>query len=153
MIIALDEVKRRVSLSTKVLENHPGEVLENMETVMSEAADRADKARTAILKGEASGGGGSSKKSANADTSNKRESAEKADGDGGDASSDSAVSTEANTSTQESPKQEASPTPDNSAPAPEAKLNDSATDEGEGRELEADGAKEDGVPESTPAES
>ena len=61
MIIALDEVKRRVSLSIKVLENYPGEVLEKMETVMSEAADRADKARTAILKGEASGGGSGKK--------------------------------------------------------------------------------------------
>lgn len=68
MIIALDEVKRRVSLSTKVLEDYPGEVLEKMETVMSEASDRADKARTAILKGDAVGSGsGKSKKSAGTD--------------------------------------------------------------------------------------
>ena len=53
MIIALDESKRRVSLSTKVLEKHPGEVLESIETVMNEAPDRADKARTAILRGDA----------------------------------------------------------------------------------------------------
>jgi len=45
MIIALDESKRRVSLSTKVLENHAGEMLESMDTVMSEATDRADRAR------------------------------------------------------------------------------------------------------------
>lgn len=48
MIIALDESKRRVSLSTKVLENHPGEMLESMDTVMSEAPDRATRARNAL---------------------------------------------------------------------------------------------------------
>ncbi|MEO0408215.1 MAG: S1 RNA-binding domain-containing protein, partial [Cyanobacteria bacterium P01_A01_bin.135] len=48
IIIALDESKRRVSLSTKVLENHAGEMLENIETVMSEAPDRVDRARNAL---------------------------------------------------------------------------------------------------------
>ena len=48
MIIALDESKRRVSLSTKVLENHAGEMLEDMAKVMSEAPDRADRARNAL---------------------------------------------------------------------------------------------------------
>lgn len=51
MIIDLDEVRRRVALSTKVLENHPGEMLENMETVMAEAAERAPKAKNLIEKG------------------------------------------------------------------------------------------------------
>jgi len=52
MIIALDEVKRRVSLSTKVLENYPGEMLESKDAVMAEAADRATKARNALLKSD-----------------------------------------------------------------------------------------------------
>ncbi|NET54323.1 MAG: hypothetical protein F6K09_38715 [Merismopedia sp. SIO2A8] len=53
MIIGIDDAKRRVSLSIKVLEKHPGEVLESLETVMTEAPDRADKAKTAILRGDA----------------------------------------------------------------------------------------------------
>ncbi|MGF1513885.1 MAG: S1 RNA-binding domain-containing protein [Elainellaceae cyanobacterium] len=48
MIIALDESKRRVSLSTKVLENHPGEMLESIDTVMDEAPNRASRARNAL---------------------------------------------------------------------------------------------------------
>ncbi|NEQ96703.1 MAG: S1 RNA-binding domain-containing protein [Cyanothece sp. SIO2G6] len=52
MIIGIDDAKRRVSLSIKVLEKHPGEVLESLDTVMSEADDRADKARTAVLRGD-----------------------------------------------------------------------------------------------------
>ncbi len=48
MIIALDESKRRVSLSTKVLENHPGEMLESLDTVMDEAHDRASRARNVL---------------------------------------------------------------------------------------------------------
>jgi len=51
IILDLDEVRRRVALSTKVLENHPGEMLESMETVMAEASERAPKARNLILKG------------------------------------------------------------------------------------------------------
>lgn len=51
MIIDLDEVRRRVALSTKVLENHPGEMLESMATVMTEAHERAPKAKNLILKG------------------------------------------------------------------------------------------------------
>ncbi|MGB3492446.1 MAG: S1 RNA-binding domain-containing protein [Elainellaceae cyanobacterium] len=51
IIIDLDEVRRRVALSTKVLENHPGEMLENRETVMAEADERAVKAKNLILKG------------------------------------------------------------------------------------------------------
>ncbi len=48
VIVELDEIKRRISLSTKVLENYPGEVLENMEAVMAEAETRAEKASKAI---------------------------------------------------------------------------------------------------------
>jgi len=48
VIIDLDDVKRRISLSTKVLENYPGEMLENMPEVMAEAATRAEKARKTI---------------------------------------------------------------------------------------------------------
>lgn len=51
IIIDLDEVRRRVALSTKVLENHPGEMLESMATVMAEADERAPKAKNLILKG------------------------------------------------------------------------------------------------------
>ena len=48
LIIDIDEQKRRVSLSTKVLENFPGEVLEKMPDVMAEAELRAEKARKEI---------------------------------------------------------------------------------------------------------
>jgi small subunit ribosomal protein S1 len=44
MIIELDEGKGRVSLSTRVLENHPGEVLENMAEVMDSAEARSQRA-------------------------------------------------------------------------------------------------------------
>ncbi len=43
LVTDVDEVKRRISLSTKVLENYPGEILENMAAVMSEAESRAQK--------------------------------------------------------------------------------------------------------------
>lgn len=49
MIADLDEGKGRISLSTKVLENFPGEMLESMETVMAEAEDRQERARKALL--------------------------------------------------------------------------------------------------------
>ncbi|WP_206603099.1 S1 RNA-binding domain-containing protein [Leptolyngbya ohadii] len=48
LIIDLDAVKRRISLSTKVLENYPGEMLEKMPEVMAEAETRAEKARKSI---------------------------------------------------------------------------------------------------------
>ncbi|MEA5551542.1 S1 RNA-binding domain-containing protein [Anabaena cylindrica UHCC 0172] len=44
VIIDLDEGKGRVALSTRVLENHPGEVLENFEEVMNSAEARANRA-------------------------------------------------------------------------------------------------------------
>lgn len=43
VIIDVDEPKRRISLSTKVLENYPGEMLEKMAEVMAEAAERMPK--------------------------------------------------------------------------------------------------------------
>ena len=45
MIADLDEAKGRISLSTKVLENYPGEMVEKMAEVMAEAETRAEKAR------------------------------------------------------------------------------------------------------------
>jgi small subunit ribosomal protein S1 len=45
MIVDMDEVKRRVSLSTKVLESYPGEMVEKMAEVMADAEVRAEKAR------------------------------------------------------------------------------------------------------------
>jgi len=45
MIVDLDTVKNRVSLSTKVLETYPGEMVEKMAEVMAEADVRAEKAR------------------------------------------------------------------------------------------------------------
>ncbi|KAM3093416.1 S1 RNA-binding domain-containing protein [Phormidesmis sp. 146-12] len=46
MIVDLDEGRGRVSLSTKVLENFPGEMTENMAQVMEEAESRSDRARS-----------------------------------------------------------------------------------------------------------
>lgn len=45
LIVDIDEGKGRVSLSTRVLENHPGEVLENMAEVMESAESRSERAR------------------------------------------------------------------------------------------------------------
>ncbi|QYX31386.1 S1 RNA-binding domain-containing protein [Sphaerospermopsis torques-reginae] len=44
VIIDLDEGKGRVAISTRVLENYPGEVLENMAEVMTSAEARANRA-------------------------------------------------------------------------------------------------------------
>jgi small subunit ribosomal protein S1 len=44
MIITLDEGTNRISLSTRVLENHPGEILENMAEVMESAEARSQRA-------------------------------------------------------------------------------------------------------------
>lgn len=43
LVTDVDEIKRRISLSTKVLENYPGEIVENMAAVMSEAEERVQK--------------------------------------------------------------------------------------------------------------
>lgn len=48
IIVDLDEGKSRISLSTRVLENHPGEMLENMAEVMASADARAQRARKNI---------------------------------------------------------------------------------------------------------
>jgi small subunit ribosomal protein S1 len=48
VILEVDEVKKRVSLSTKVLESYPGEMLEKMDEVMANAVERAEKARKMI---------------------------------------------------------------------------------------------------------
>ena len=44
-VLEIDEYKNRVSLSTKVLENYAGEVLENLAAVIATAESRAEKAR------------------------------------------------------------------------------------------------------------
>lgn len=49
MIIDLDEGKGRISLSTRTLENYPGEMLEKMADVMDSAEARAERARTKLL--------------------------------------------------------------------------------------------------------
>jgi small subunit ribosomal protein S1 len=44
MIIDLDEANGKISLSTRVLESHPGEMLEKMSEVMDTAEERAERA-------------------------------------------------------------------------------------------------------------
>ncbi|WP_250124638.1 S1 RNA-binding domain-containing protein [Chroococcidiopsis sp. CCMEE 29] len=48
VIIDLDEGKGRISLSTRVLENYPGEMIENMEEVMANAEARASRAKQKV---------------------------------------------------------------------------------------------------------
>jgi len=48
VIIDLDEAKGRISLSTRVLENYPGEMTEKMDEVMSSAEARANRARISL---------------------------------------------------------------------------------------------------------
>jgi len=45
IVVNLDEGKSRISLSTRVLENYPGEVVENIAEVMNSADARAERAR------------------------------------------------------------------------------------------------------------
>ncbi|HEY9644925.1 MAG TPA: S1 RNA-binding domain-containing protein [Chroococcidiopsis sp.] len=45
-VLDVDDIKRRISLSTKILENYPGEILEKFDEVMADAETRAEKART-----------------------------------------------------------------------------------------------------------
>lgn len=45
LIVALDEGRGRISLSTKLLENFPGEVMENLADVIETAEARAERAR------------------------------------------------------------------------------------------------------------
>lgn len=49
LIIDIDEGKGRIAVSTRVLENFPGEMLENIEEVMSSAEARAERARKQLL--------------------------------------------------------------------------------------------------------
>ncbi|MGF1494971.1 MAG: S1 RNA-binding domain-containing protein [Microcoleaceae cyanobacterium] len=48
MVINLEEGRRRVSLSTRVLENYPGEVVEKLSEVMDSAEARAERAKKLI---------------------------------------------------------------------------------------------------------
>jgi small subunit ribosomal protein S1 len=48
VIIDLDEAKGRISLSTRVLEKYPGEMVENMAEVMANAEERASKANKTV---------------------------------------------------------------------------------------------------------
>ncbi|AKG21816.1 S1 RNA-binding domain-containing protein [Calothrix sp. 336/3] len=48
IILDLDEGKNRVALSTRLLENFPGEFLENFEEVMNSAEARAERARKQV---------------------------------------------------------------------------------------------------------
>lgn len=48
VVVNLDEGKSRISLSTRVLENYAGEMLENMAEVMASAEARAERARKNI---------------------------------------------------------------------------------------------------------
>lgn len=48
MIVDIDEYKNRISLSTKVLEAYPGEILEKMDEVMANAEERAEQARASL---------------------------------------------------------------------------------------------------------
>ncbi len=48
VVIDLDEAKGRMALSTRVLEKHPGEVLEQLAVIMDEAEERASKLKGKI---------------------------------------------------------------------------------------------------------
>lgn len=45
MVIDLDESRGRISLSTRILENYPGEIVEKMADVMDTAEERSERAR------------------------------------------------------------------------------------------------------------
>ncbi|NEO29767.1 MAG: S1 RNA-binding domain-containing protein [Symploca sp. SIO3C6] len=49
MIVNLDEGQGRISLSTRMLENYPGEILEKMAEVMASAEARSERARQKLL--------------------------------------------------------------------------------------------------------
>ncbi len=49
MVIDLEEGRHRVSLSTRLLENYPGEMVEKMSEVMDSAEARAERARKLIM--------------------------------------------------------------------------------------------------------
>lgn len=49
VVLDIDEWKNRISLTTKILEEYPGEILENFEAVMANAGERLAKAKAAAL--------------------------------------------------------------------------------------------------------
>lgn len=51
MVVELEEGRNRISLSTKVLENYPGEVIDRLTDVMESAEARAERARKGVLQG------------------------------------------------------------------------------------------------------
>jgi len=50
MVVEVDDYKNRISLSTKILENYPGEVLENIDAVMANAEERLEQAKERLAK-------------------------------------------------------------------------------------------------------
>ncbi|WP_341732006.1 S1 RNA-binding domain-containing protein [Microcoleus sp. EPA2] len=48
IVIDLDESRGRISLSTRILENYPGEIVEKMAEVMDTAEERAERARKSL---------------------------------------------------------------------------------------------------------
>jgi small subunit ribosomal protein S1 len=52
MVINIDEYKNRISLSTKILENYAGEVLEDFSAVMTTAEERAENVKEKLLSGQ-----------------------------------------------------------------------------------------------------
>ena len=52
MILTIDEYKNRIALSTKILENYPGEVMEKFDEVMNTAEARVEQAREKMEKDE-----------------------------------------------------------------------------------------------------
>ncbi len=49
MVVEVDDYKNRISLSTRVLENYPGEMVENQEELMQTAEDRVEKAKEKLV--------------------------------------------------------------------------------------------------------
>jgi ribosomal protein S1 len=52
VILEIDEIKNRISLSTKVLESHPGELLENFEGLMASATERFEQMQAKLAEPE-----------------------------------------------------------------------------------------------------
>ncbi len=52
MILSIDEYKNRIALSTKILENYPGEMIEKFDDVMTTADARVEQAREKMEKDE-----------------------------------------------------------------------------------------------------
>ncbi|MGP0128502.1 MAG: S1 RNA-binding domain-containing protein [cyanobacterium endosymbiont of Rhopalodia musculus] len=50
IVLDIDEYKGRISLSTKVLENYPGEILDNLDEVMTKAPERVTQALERLQK-------------------------------------------------------------------------------------------------------